>query len=376
MTLSKPKRGGCPPLWATVTPDNATKNGPVPVNAATAASSNPAFVDLAHRVGTVNVVRMAKSFGVDIGKFSNGGSNLSQMIWAKPGSRWVSRRLTVEEQASTFATLANRGNYHTPHVIAKIDRNGQPIRIKVDAQHCANPETDRRRGLGPVVRHELELRLHGNRHQRGPEPVPSDHRQDGHDRQLAGRLVPRRASFPIFVRGRDVHARSERQGADPCDPSIGRRLDGRLRWRLACDDLADLHDQTAGHVAQADYATRSAERDRHEQVDPGEADPEEAQVQVLLRRRGWQRQRERERPWESEGQGVPEPEPDPSGFPTPNPSPSGFPSPSPSGLPSPSVSPSPSPGGAASQPTQRRRPPHGRLPGMRHPISRLPARRA
>ncbi len=69
MTLSKPKRGPCPPLWATVTPDNATKGGPVAVNAATAASSNPAFVDLAHRVGTVNVVRMAKSFGVDIRKF-------------------------------------------------------------------------------------------------------------------------------------------------------------------------------------------------------------------------------------------------------------------------------------------------------------------
>ena len=69
MTLSKPeRRGGCPPLYGIVTPDNATKPGPVTVAAATAASSNPAYVDLAHRVGTAYIVRLAKKFGVDIGK--------------------------------------------------------------------------------------------------------------------------------------------------------------------------------------------------------------------------------------------------------------------------------------------------------------------
>ena len=367
MTLSKPKRGGCPPLWATVTPDNATKNGPVPVNAATAASSNPAFVDLAHRVGTQNIIDLAKSFGVDVGKQ---GSKLQSYL-GETGIALGIASLTVEEQATTFATLANRGNYHTPHVIAKITRNGQSIPIKVVHSIVLTPEADRRCGLGPVVRHELELRLHGHRYQRGPEPVPSDHRQDGHDRQLAGSLVPRSASFPIFVRGRDVHARSERQGADPCDPSIGRRLDGRLRWRLACDDLADLHDQTAGHVAQADYATRSAERDRHEQVDPGEADPEEAQVQVLLRRREWQRAR----PWQVGRARCARARarrdrrhrtrlPRASRVQAPQ------------GCRARALARARARAAAVSQPTQRRRPPHGRRPGMRRPISRLPARRA
>lgn len=138
MMLSRPKHGACPPLWATVTPDNATKNGPVNVNAATAASSNPAFVDLAHRVGTANVVRMAKAFGVNIGKFPT-GSNLHSMI-GETGIALGIASLTVQEQASTFATLANRGNYHTPHMIAKIVENGRPIPVKVGHRVVLTPK--------------------------------------------------------------------------------------------------------------------------------------------------------------------------------------------------------------------------------------------
>ncbi|HEX9515376.1 MAG TPA: transglycosylase domain-containing protein [Streptosporangiaceae bacterium] len=128
MTLSKPKRGACPPLWATVTPDNATRSGPVTVAAATAASSNPAFVDLAHRVGTQNIIDLAKQFGVAI-KGPN-SSNLQSYL-GQTGIALGIASLTVEEQATTFATLANRGNYHTPHVIAKITQNGQQVPTKV-----------------------------------------------------------------------------------------------------------------------------------------------------------------------------------------------------------------------------------------------------
>jgi membrane peptidoglycan carboxypeptidase len=139
MTFSKPERNhSCPTLWAPIPYDPATKPGPVTVAAATAASSNPAFVDLAHRVGTINVVRMAKSFGVSIGKFPQ-GSNLSQMI-GQTGIALGIASLTVEEQASTFATLANRGNYHTPHVIATITRNGQPIQSKVEHRKVLTPK--------------------------------------------------------------------------------------------------------------------------------------------------------------------------------------------------------------------------------------------
>jgi membrane peptidoglycan carboxypeptidase len=141
MTFSKPERNHtCPQQWAPIPYDPATKPGPVSVAAATAASSNPAYVDLAHRVGTSNVVNMAKSFGVDTRKFSDGGSNLSQMI-GQTGIALGIASLTVEEQASTFATLANGGNYHTPHVIAKITQsNGQPVALKVERRPVLTPK--------------------------------------------------------------------------------------------------------------------------------------------------------------------------------------------------------------------------------------------
>jgi membrane peptidoglycan carboxypeptidase len=39
--------------------------------------------------------------------------------------------LTVEEQATTFATLANNGQYVTPHVIAQITDNGNHVPLKI-----------------------------------------------------------------------------------------------------------------------------------------------------------------------------------------------------------------------------------------------------
>jgi membrane peptidoglycan carboxypeptidase len=81
---------------------------------------------------------MAKSFGVDARKFP-AGSNLSQMI-GQTGIALGIASLTVEEQASTFATLANRGNYHTPHVIAKITLNGRSKKIKVKRRQVLTPK--------------------------------------------------------------------------------------------------------------------------------------------------------------------------------------------------------------------------------------------
>ncbi len=343
MTLSKPKRGACPPLWATVTPDNATKNGPVPVNAATAASSNPAFVDLAHRVGTVNVVRMAKSFGVDIRKFPT-GSNLSHMI-RETGIALGIASLTVEEQASTFATLANRGNYHTPHVIAKLTRNGQPIQIKVEHRPVLTPKQT------ADVDWALSFDTNSNSGYTGTgtNAVLSPYRPtigktgttDSSQAAWFLGALPSEYSFAVGM----FTANPSDKSADARDPALSRWLGWRLRWRLAGHDLADLHDEAAGHVAQASHATPAAGRDRHEQVDSRQADPEEAQVQVLLRRRRrrwrrqWRRKRKRERPRPRPG--VPEPEPEPLWLPDPEPEPVRLPEPEPVRLPEPEHQPEP-----------------------------------
>jgi membrane peptidoglycan carboxypeptidase len=47
--------------------------------------------------------------------------------------------LTVEEQATTFATLADGGVYHAPHVIAKITKNGVNVPVKVKWHRVLTP---------------------------------------------------------------------------------------------------------------------------------------------------------------------------------------------------------------------------------------------
>jgi membrane peptidoglycan carboxypeptidase len=94
--------------------------GPVKVQMATAASLNTAYTDLWHRVayntqtGQHPVVNMAKAFGVD-----TKASGLKTME-DQAGTALGQASLTVEEQATTIATLADNGVYHSPHVIKKI----------------------------------------------------------------------------------------------------------------------------------------------------------------------------------------------------------------------------------------------------------------
>jgi membrane peptidoglycan carboxypeptidase len=130
---------------------------PLAVNEAAAISSDPAFEDLAHRDGVDNVIDMAKAFGVGQTAFvdpcsvPNGGS-VADTIKAcndltgpdngliptfstqskKPtaGSPAVAlgeNPLTPVEQASTFATLADDGVYHTPHVIQSLQQNNGTV---------------------------------------------------------------------------------------------------------------------------------------------------------------------------------------------------------------------------------------------------------
>jgi membrane peptidoglycan carboxypeptidase len=118
------KRGGQSPGagYYQVVNDEGGNNsfGPVRVQNATAASLNTAYTDLWHRVaystesGQHPVVKMAKAFGVD-----TQASGLVKME-DQAGTALGQASLTVEEQATTIATLADNGVYHSPHVIKKI----------------------------------------------------------------------------------------------------------------------------------------------------------------------------------------------------------------------------------------------------------------
>jgi membrane peptidoglycan carboxypeptidase len=104
--------------WYEVANDAGDPETPgVSVVTASAESLNSAYTDLYHRVaGTdgMNIVNLAKAFGVNT-EASGLGTMRSEV-----GTALGQASLTVGEQASTFSTLANNGQYVTPHVILQI----------------------------------------------------------------------------------------------------------------------------------------------------------------------------------------------------------------------------------------------------------------
>ncbi|MGO9294981.1 MAG: transglycosylase domain-containing protein [Streptosporangiaceae bacterium] len=112
--------------------------GAVSVPKAAALSSDPAFEDLVHRAGTQNTINLAKSLGVDVASTAKGGSGLQDKV-GQVGMALGTASLTVEEQATTFATLADGGMYYTPHVIAQLSKAGKNIPLKVSHHRVLTP---------------------------------------------------------------------------------------------------------------------------------------------------------------------------------------------------------------------------------------------
>jgi membrane peptidoglycan carboxypeptidase len=112
-------------------------NGPVSVVKASALSLNTAYGDLIHRVGTQNVINMAKAFGVNTSNYP-AGSSLQAMV-GQSGIALGQASLTVEEQATTFATLADNGVYYTPHVIAKLTQGDRVIPLRIQSRQVLTP---------------------------------------------------------------------------------------------------------------------------------------------------------------------------------------------------------------------------------------------
>jgi membrane peptidoglycan carboxypeptidase len=159
---------------------NENSGKPLPVNVAAAISSDPSFEDLAHRDGIDNVIAMAKAFGVGQNPFVQpcsvpasgletatqseiiqncndmtgsvngldlnfGTQNPSKTALANgtPGSPAIAlgeNPLTPVEQATTMATLADDGIYHTPHVIAVLQQNGGTLPSHITTTQVLSPE--------------------------------------------------------------------------------------------------------------------------------------------------------------------------------------------------------------------------------------------
>jgi membrane peptidoglycan carboxypeptidase len=124
MTFSSTTRPANAVGWYNL-PDPSENFGPITVANAAAVSSNSAFTDLAHRVGTKNVVDMAAAFGVNP-KLSGLNNEVGGV-----GMALGQASLTVAEQANTFSTFAAGGVDTTQHVISKITSPNGPVALKI-----------------------------------------------------------------------------------------------------------------------------------------------------------------------------------------------------------------------------------------------------
>jgi membrane peptidoglycan carboxypeptidase len=122
--------------------DEASENtGPTGVAEAAAISSDPAFLDLAHRVGVDKVLSMARQFGIGGNPLNaNNANDMTGLenLYGPHGTKKGDIRialglgaLTTVEQATTFATLANDGQYATGHVVSRIVQGTGTVPIKV-----------------------------------------------------------------------------------------------------------------------------------------------------------------------------------------------------------------------------------------------------
>ncbi len=112
------------------------------VQDALAQSSNTGFSDLAHRVGTNNVYTMAGQFGVNLNPYSEGGSGLHSFI-GDSGMALGIAPLTVNEQTTMLATIADNGMYHQAHVIKYWQQgDGTEQMPRVAVQTVLNPSQD------------------------------------------------------------------------------------------------------------------------------------------------------------------------------------------------------------------------------------------
>ncbi len=128
------------PESAKETNDDNESYGPMSVAQAEAQSSNTAFTDLIHRVGTQNVINMAKQFGVNTGA-APAGSGL-QSTNHEVGMALGIDSLTVTEQDTMLATLDDNGTYHPAHVIQQITQGTVASPAKVSTSQVLTPAQD------------------------------------------------------------------------------------------------------------------------------------------------------------------------------------------------------------------------------------------
>ncbi|HEY6786188.1 MAG TPA: transglycosylase domain-containing protein, partial [Trebonia sp.] len=116
--------------------------GPLTVLNAFAQSSNTAFTDLAHRVGTENIINLAGEMGVNTAAYP-GGSGLVDFE-GDVGMALGTAALTINEQDTMLATIDDGGTYHQAHAIVSVTSptTGTVTQGKYDTHAVMNTAQD------------------------------------------------------------------------------------------------------------------------------------------------------------------------------------------------------------------------------------------
>ncbi len=122
--------------WFEEQNDDNAEYGPMSVAQAEAQSSNTAFTDLIHRVGTQNVVNMAKQFGVNTLTSGLQGDE------GHVGMALGQDSLSVTEQDTMLSTLDNDGTYHAAHVIQQVGQGTVTYPSRTASTQVLTPALD------------------------------------------------------------------------------------------------------------------------------------------------------------------------------------------------------------------------------------------
>jgi membrane peptidoglycan carboxypeptidase len=109
------------------------------VQDALAQSSNTGFTDLAHKVGTTNIIKMAENVGVD---GSSSGADFAH-YQGGVGLALGIASLTVQEQTTMLSTISDNGEYHAAHLVKYWQASGSaaaPQKGKFDQHVVLTPQ--------------------------------------------------------------------------------------------------------------------------------------------------------------------------------------------------------------------------------------------
>ena len=239
------------------------------VQNALAQSSNTAFTDLAHKVGTENIINTAQEVGVNMAPYPTGSGLASYKN--QVGLALGIAPLTVQEQTSMLSTIADNGLYHQAHLIKfwQQGADGAEQMLKIDQRSVLQPEPGRGRSVRDGA--DDHQRYGGSDGHLRPATGRHGHWQDRYDDRLQVGLLHRR-DLAVLAGGRHVHAEPEGK------QQPGRAGRRRFRWLLAGEDLE--HVRRGGVLVDAAALPDEPGLLRHgmEPARPGAQGSEEGQL--------------------------------------------------------------------------------------------------